>query len=70
MLIKTFNQEMQAEGAPEMPGNCTACSSNDATIEMHGYTETSMRVCRNCALQLARKLLEDLCEVITDDRNG
>jgi hypothetical protein len=51
---------------------CSSCTTADAVIEMYGYAEETAGVflCRNCALQLARKLLEDLCEVITGERHG
>jgi hypothetical protein len=51
---------------------CSSCAVRDAVIEMHGYAEEtrSAYLCRDCALQLARKLLEDLCEVVTGDRHG
>jgi hypothetical protein len=51
---------------------CSSCANADAVIEMHGYAEetASVFLCRDCALQLTRKLLEDLCEVVTGDRHG
>jgi len=38
-------------------------------IIMWGYAEGDVALCRSCALQLARKLLEDLCE-LAGDRHG
>lgn len=49
---------------------CTSCAKEVAEIHFHGYSENDINLCRNCALQLSRKLLEDLCEVITEDRHG
>ena len=51
---------------------CSSCADVDAVIEMHGYAEgiASVYLCRDCALQLTRKLLEDLCEVVTGNRHG
>ena len=51
---------------------CASCDELDSVIEMHGYAEgqASIFLCQNCALQLARKLMEDLCEVLTGDRHG
>jgi hypothetical protein len=42
-----------------------------AEIEMRGYAEheKTIFVCKTCAIQLARKLLEDLCE-LEGDRHG
>lgn len=50
--------------------NCTVCPFDDAIIEVSGYTETPMRLCRSCALPLMRELFEDLYEVVTGDRHG
>ena len=46
---------------------CDACRKVNAALEMHGYSERSSNIClcAECALQLSRKLLEDLCELLT-----
>jgi hypothetical protein len=57
---------------------CSACQDQPAIIRMHGYARPDtngrdvapLELCRNCALQLLRKLSEDLCEAITGDRHG
>jgi hypothetical protein len=43
-----------------------------AEIAIQGYAESSAVIwlCRNCAIQLSRKLLEDLSEAVTGDRHG
>ena len=45
--------------------NCDGCHEVSAVISMHFYSEGFMDLCSDCALQLARKLLEDLCELLT-----
>jgi len=44
---------------------CDSCDHETPVIEFHGYSEGSsdIQLCGNCALQLARKLLEDLCDL-------
>jgi len=32
---------------------------------MHDYTKVEILLCLDCALQLSRKLLEDVCEIAT-----
>jgi hypothetical protein len=51
---------------------CTANCGRPQQVLMTGYAEDSreLRLCRDCALQLARKLLEDLCELVAGDRHG
>lgn len=51
---------------PQVNAKCGACGA-PAEIEMHGYIEgdTSCNWCAGCALQMARKLLGDLCELLT-----
>jgi hypothetical protein len=41
-----------------------------AELFFHSYSEDYLLLCRNCALQLSRKLLEDLCGIIAGDRHG
>lgn len=43
---------------------CTSCKGI-AEITMNCYSEGNLDLCRECALQLARKLLEDICDVAT-----
>lgn len=43
------------------PCNC----GNETRIVMHGYGDGDVRVCDGCALQLVRKLSEDLCQLLT-----
>ncbi len=53
-----------------IPTTCTGCEK-EAEILVHGYAENTsdLRLCRMCALQLSRKLLDDLCE-LAGDRHG
>ncbi len=50
-----------------MPHNvtCTACGKRPGPIQMRSYTESDLFLCADCALQLSRKILEDLCELLT-----
>ena len=50
---------------------CTSCHKKKIEIVMEGYAEGLARValCKTCATQLARKLLEDICEM-EGDRHG
>jgi hypothetical protein len=52
---------------PNAQRNCDACGKAPAALEMHGYSEGASNIClcAECALQLARKLLEDLCALLT-----
>jgi hypothetical protein len=45
---------------------CCACDS-EATVKMHGYAEDNRDIflCSDHALQLVRKITEDLCELLT-----
>lgn len=54
------------------PQTCTYCKKAMGHIYIYGYASdgADLFLCRDCALQLSRKLLEDLCEIITGDRNG
>jgi hypothetical protein len=47
--------------------NCDNCG-NDAVITMHGYGDSEngeCNWCADCAMQLVRKIMEDLCELLT-----
>lgn len=61
-------QKMVEAVGQQAKRNCDGCGKVLAAIEMHGYSEGkggSSALCASCALQLARKLLEDLCELLT-----
>jgi len=61
MLLK----ELVESRGPSTP-NCDSCRKRSAEIRMHGYTEVDpIHLCDDCALLLARKLLEDLCDLRT-----
>ncbi|MGA2387513.1 MAG: hypothetical protein ABSF97_01030 [Candidatus Sulfotelmatobacter sp.] len=61
MLIKTLvDQGIQATT------NCDKCGGADADILMIGYGDDKAGDCNwcgECAMQLARMLMEDLCEL-------
>lgn len=59
-----LTKQMPFAGANGNSG-CYACSQT-AVIEMHGYSEgkSNIQLCADCALQLNRKLSEDLCELL------
>jgi len=50
---------------------CSCCGEREAVIWTRGYAENHAGIflCEFCALQLARKVLEDICEV-EGDRHG
>jgi hypothetical protein len=52
----------------EIFGSVPHCEcKRPAAIEMHGYAhkDQSIFLCSDCALQLVRKITEDLCELLT-----
>lgn len=56
---------------------CPLCEQDGCDIWMRGYgcdiesKEThDVLLCRDCATQLARKILEDICEFTKGGRNG
>ena len=51
---------------------CDACKERHPAIMMMGYAENyaGIQLCEVCALQLARKLLEDLCALTPLGRHG
>lgn len=69
--------EIDKQGRPmdavlcEFKEPCVACKTRLAEIYMWGYAQKHAHIilCPPCALQLARKLLEDLCAV-EGDRSG
>jgi hypothetical protein len=63
MLIKDL---VKAVG-PQALAICDGCGGAPAVIEMHGYANKGAwcSLCTDCAMQLARKILEDLCDVLT-----
>lgn len=62
MLVKDLVEITTAQVWP----SCDCCGGA-ALIEMHGYGKAggSSRLCTDCAMQLARKLVEDLCALLT-----
>jgi hypothetical protein len=48
---------------------CSACDKKKPAIFMHSYSKDELALCRFCALQLQRKLAEDLC-ALAGDRHG
>jgi hypothetical protein len=62
MIIKSF-PEMYPNGA-----SCTRCRKS-ADIMINCYCKGMMHLCQFCAKQLARILLEDLCD-LAGDRHG
>ena len=55
---------------PNQPGLphdmlCTACHKQPGPIWMHCYADSGLFLCADCALQLVRKMTEDLCELLT-----
>lgn len=50
---------------------CCSCEKKQAEIAMIGYAENNENIvlCKDCATQLARKLLEDVCD-LNGDRYG
>jgi hypothetical protein len=67
MLMKELEKKLSLN----IP-TCTSCRKRPAEIRMHGYTEVDpFHLCDDCALLLARALLEDLCDLRTlNGRNG
>jgi hypothetical protein len=55
------------EFQPNAQRNCDSCGKVPAAIQMRGYSEgaSDIQLCAECALQLVRKLSEDLCELLT-----
>lgn len=68
MTITQFNRAI-----PEMElhGDCAQCNKRPIEIVMNGYAadNSDIQVCKECATQLARKLLEDICD-LNGDRHG
>ena len=69
MLIKTL-----VEQGIKAKTNCDKCGGEDADIVMIGYGDDQVgdcNWCADCAMQLARMLMEDLCELkTTGGRHG
>ena len=62
---------MLASMFKEIFGSVPRCKCKQpSAIEMHGYAHNGEGIflCSDCALQLVRKITEDLCELLT--RNG
>ncbi len=60
-------QKLVEAFGPQAKRTCDACGKSLAAIQMHGYSEgySDICLCAGCALQLTRKLTEDLCELLT-----
>jgi hypothetical protein len=54
-----------------VPGGCCGCGDEVPELFYHGYADkgAAIALCRRCAHQLARKILEDLCD-LDGDRYG
>jgi hypothetical protein len=52
---------------PGLPHNvtCTACRKQKGPVWIIGYADADLFLCADCALQLVRKITEDLCELLT-----
>jgi hypothetical protein len=63
MLIR----DLVKTAGPQAEASCGGGCASPAAVEMHGYVADGVRLnlCAECALQLARKILEDLCELHT-----
>jgi len=60
MLIKKRDKALTKSSSD----NCVFCNKNKAEIVMWGYAyRQDIEVCKSCAIQLARKLLEDICDL-------
>lgn len=70
MLVGKINEDLLKENAlPIHFGPCSDCDS-PAAILMRGYKDKDdILLCKFHALQLARKLIEDVCD-IEGDRHG
>jgi len=46
---------------------CNSCREVEPKVWMRSYAENGANIllCRDCSLQLSRKLLEDICELDT-----
>lgn len=70
MIIETFERETRLH--PEQFANCDYCGAT-AVIRMMGHGDDESgdcNWCAACALQLARKILEDLCALGKGGRHG
>ena len=59
---------MLATKYKEIFGSIPPCRcKRPAALEMHGYAydNESLYLCSDCALQLVRKITEDLCDLLT-----
>jgi hypothetical protein len=70
MLKAKYDSILRENSFRPGPLVCPSCSKKPSEIVMFGYCgDAGIVLCRSCALQLARKLLEDLCE-LDGDRHG
>jgi hypothetical protein len=53
-----------------IPHVCNGCKDGYGNILMHGYAEKKAHIllCVDCAKQLCRKLMEDICDI--DSKGG
>jgi hypothetical protein len=65
MLTKQFSEAIRPS---DVYPNCDYCGGEDAEITMLGYGDDgpgNCHWCVECALQLVRKIMEDVCELRT-----
>lgn len=74
MLITEMIGKTADTYRPEDGPNCDYCGTSPAVIKASGYGDDEIgdcNWCADCALQLAREILEDLCELrIKGGRHG
>lgn len=56
----------------KLPATCPVCNEDSAIIWIHEYAMdyADIVLCKDCAMQLVRKLSEDLCVFTKGGRNG
>lgn len=67
MIAKKHGDDFERNGLTEN-FSCASCELQfDILIVMHHYAtnESNIVLCTDCAKQLARKILEDICEIDT-----
>ena len=68
--MSTKNEDPDLWDDLKLPKLCPSCETEGAEIMMLSYVRgREIILCRGCALQLSRKLLEDLC-ALDGDRHG
>jgi hypothetical protein len=61
-----LTRDLIRAGEASSETNCDYCGGNAAEITMRGYGDDESGDCNwcgDCAMQLARKILEDFCEL-------